>query len=257
MTVTIRYSLSSRLLSVPIFSVERLQESLAAVTVQIPFELKLPYMGMGPPRPDPDGVPLLIVSQRGVAGRPVRVVTVPDNIHILNVCDQIPGAGQVPEQPGFLYREEPPCTHEVVTHASGAQVSPGDPAKAGETVTAYGVGLGNTNTGAKTGDAAPSEASPTQLARLIRVCFQFSEGERGTEPNCAGSPSVGLAGGYVGLYRITFEIPALPRGARDCSVAGSFSGDNLTVTVAGTTSHDEAHLCVERDRHALSGPKRE
>ena len=102
--------------------------------------------------------------------------------HVLNTCDTIFGAGGS-------------CT-SVITHSNGTAVSDGAPARPGEVITLYAVGLGATQNGTKTGQATPAAYA-------------------------------GLVSGYVGLYQINVALPStLPSGFHVCQ---GFADTNLRI----------------------------
>ncbi|MCL5746516.1 MAG: hypothetical protein M1541_21725 [Acidobacteria bacterium] len=102
---------------------------ITAITVQIPFELLLP----------PQGVPAeLSISENGTVSKAFRIQPITDDLHILNGCDAFP-----PEHLSLC--------NSVVTHEDGTPVTSDSPAKAGETVVIYAVGLGRTTPTVKTG----------------------------------------------------------------------------------------------------------
>ncbi|HXA65756.1 MAG TPA: hypothetical protein VNV82_11420 [Bryobacteraceae bacterium] len=99
---------------------------MTAITIQIPYELQLP-----PPNGGLGGGVALFVTENGVAGTWSDLNAVPDQVHILTVCDTVLGG------PGPSTGR---CQWEV-THANGLLVSNANPASVGEELVAYAAGL--------------------------------------------------------------------------------------------------------------------
>jgi uncharacterized protein (TIGR03437 family) len=128
------------------------------------------------------------------------------------------------------------------------------PANVGEALTAWVFGLGQTTRAATTGQPAP--ASPT--AETFNLNFNYQVNSLATKPY-TGEPDrvpltplyAGLAPGYVGLYQVSFIVPAqLPNGTPICAQPGAFAPganvpqSNLTVSIGGQFSFDGAGICV-------------
>ncbi len=105
---------------------------MTAITIQIPYELQLPRPngGLG-------GGVEFFVTENGVAGTWSNLNAVPDQVHILTVCDTIIGGSG---------SSSGRCQWEV-TRANGLPVSNANPGSEGEELVAYAVGLGATYTG--------------------------------------------------------------------------------------------------------------
>jgi uncharacterized protein (TIGR03437 family) len=208
--------------------------AMTAITVQIPYELKLP-----PPDGGLFGGAFAFVTENGVAGNWSVLSPAPDQVHILTVCDTVIG-GSGPSTGR--------CQWEV-THANGTLVSTASPASAGEELVAYAVGLGATNPAVTTGQPA---TQPTRTAETFRLGFDFRANALPSAPPFPGlvSPATplytGLTPGYAGLYQINFVVPDLPPGLPPCysGQGPSFVNTNLTVNVGGQTSFDGAAICV-------------
>ena len=208
--------------------------AMSAITVQIPYELKLP-----PPNGGLFGGAVAFVTENGLAGNWSVLNPEPDSVHILTVCDTVIG-GSGPSTGR--------CQWEV-THANGTLVSTASPASAGEELVAYAVGLGATNPAVNTGEPA---TLPTPTAGTFIVGFDFRANALPSAPPFSPVVSwatplyAGLTPGYAGLYQINFVVPDLPPGLRPCGSGqgSSFVNTNLTVNVAGQTSWDGAAICV-------------
>ena len=139
----------------------------------------------------------------------------------------------------------------AVTHADGTAVNYYFPAKAGEIVAIYAVGLGSPHS-AKTGDAseAPIPVPGFRVSYDPRPNALASRpsktGETG--PGTAAPEFVGLVPGGVGLYQINVKIPPLPAGAEKCdpeTTRGNRVVSNLTINIFGHGSVDGAGICVD------------
>jgi uncharacterized protein (TIGR03437 family) len=126
-------------------------------------------------------------------------------------------------------------------HADGTSVRQ-KPARPGEELVMYALGLGKTTPTAQTGQASPPAATVPVLLR-----FDFTPDAR---PKLTFSPPqnnflrfAGLNPGSVGLYQVNFKVPKPPPGTPSCPTEDASS--NLTVTITGEASFDGAAICVE------------
>lgn len=226
---------------VPLLSIEQTNgcsDSLAipecivtGITVQIPFELIVdPFTS--PPFTQ------LAVSQDRVAGRSFGVSNVQDNIHVLTTCGD-----------GF--------SQACATHADGTLVSIASPAKPGEIVTIYAVGLGRSTPAAQTGQVTPI---PAPVVPGINVNFDFRPNAGPTRPalletNPPGFLGVspvfaGLTPGQVGLYQINVRLPENFPAVPPCGNSGFHAVlSNLTINIGSFFfSFDGAQICVQPTR---------
>ena len=89
----------------------------------------------------------------------------------------------------------------IAQHASGTLVDQGHPAKPGETIVMYLVGMGPTNPGGVTGAPAPAQPlAPATVQPTVMVDGQT-----------AGVLFAGLTPGGIGLYQINFIVPPTAR----------------------------------------------
>lgn len=193
----------------------------------------------------------LVVSANGQNAAAIELNALADQTHILTVCDIVvlPFGNTPPPNTTGLG-----CA-PVVTHQDGSMVSASSPANVGETITAWAVGLGQTNPAASTGQPVASPA-PTQQAFVLD--FNYSVNALATKPY-TGRPDViplhplfaGLASGYAGLYQINFVVPPQPgNGTPVCALAGTIvpgpnlAQSNLTISFGGGFSFDGAGICV-------------
>ena len=224
---------------------------LTGITIQIPFELHL-GTGFGPPRLDPPNFAQLVVSEDGTNGAAVELMPLDDRIHVLRVDDTITGLGR--PSPEFSLQQA------IVTHADGKLVSQSNPAKPGETLVMWAVGLGLTKPAVKSGEATPAPA-PTFAEVVIDFDFRYNAAPSPplrrprSFPLVAGLPATlaesvsstpvfsGLAPGFVGLYQVNFIVPQPPPSHLPCGPADIQS--NLTVSIGGDISFDGAGICVQ------------
>jgi len=218
---------------------------ITAITVQIPFNLMVFYCSASLACPDVLVATDLFVTENGVPGTLSSVTTLPDQIHILTVCDPV-----LPGGTGILPIGGLPCQPEV-THANGVLVSNANPATVGEELVAYAVGLGATNPVVAAGQAA---AQPTPTVQTFNLDFNFHANALPAQPSAKPTaPFVplftGLTPGYPGLYQINFVVPPL-QSALPCATGVApppgvnAVNTNLTVSVGGATSFDGAAICV-------------
>ncbi len=223
--------------------------SVTAITVQIPYELR--------PQCPLCANPLtlnaqLFVTENGNAGGVIDLTPLADQIHIVTTCDTIvPGTTSRTSITGL------PCP-PMVTHGDGTLVSAANPARPGEELVAYAVGLGATDPPAATGKPATTAA---RTASSLRMGFNFLPNALPAKPTPLPSPRAapvtgpfpifsGLTSGYVGLYQINFLAPAVPAGTPACQdpnrvVPGAdFVQSNVTVSFGSMFSFDGAGICI-------------
>jgi len=86
---------------------------------------------------------------------------------------------------------------------------PSHPVKSGDVVVIYTIGLGPTTPPVQTG--APAPGSPTlAVINGVQVCFRPNIPV--SIENCGDAAFAGLSPGFVGLYQVNANIPALPAG---------------------------------------------
>jgi uncharacterized protein (TIGR03437 family) len=126
---------------------------LAGVTVQIPFEAQsvLPagvQVQSGQMTVSVTSDPTALLTE-------VTVLPLTDHVHVLTSCDPFMSTIVAAPFPTGL-----PCP-QIVAHADGSTVSATNPAKPGEELIAYAVGLGQTSPASVTGQIV-TQSAPTQ-----------------------------------------------------------------------------------------------
>jgi hypothetical protein len=220
---------------------------MAELTVQIPFEAQS-VLPQPPPPASAGGRPVIGVgltsqSPTDTSTPPMSIGVLSDQIHILTSCDPfISTAPYAPLPTGF------PCP-QIVAHADGSTVSVANPAKAGEELVAYAVGLGQTNPASVTGQLV-TQSAPTLTT--FTLDFNFHPNALGSRPlpNGPQPDYAGTTPGYVGLYQVNFTLPPVPAGTPPCVDASKLPQgsnvvqSNLTVSIGGQYSFDGARICV-------------
>lgn len=238
----------------PIFEVNPLTacagcSAITAITIQVPYGLRTACAVPLNVCSNSDILVLteFFVTENGVPGTLSQLNPLPDQVHILTVCDTVLPAGF-----GYAPTGGQPCQPEV-THANGTLVSNMNPAFTGEELVAYAVGLGATNPAVATGQPA---AQPTPTTETFQLDFNFHPDALASIPFPTNvvpidyQPQIplftGLTTGYPGLYQINFAVPGVPGNLAPC-----FPGDgpglvntNLTVSVGGSSSFDGAGICI-------------
>jgi uncharacterized protein (TIGR03437 family) len=123
------------------------------------------------------------------------------------------------------------------------------PAKAGEELVAYAVGLGQTNPASVTGQLV-TKSAPTQTS--FTLDYNFHPNALPSRPLPTGPQPIfaGTTPGYVGLYQVNFVVPPVPAGTPPCVDTSTLQPpynvvqSNLTVSVGGQFSFDGARICV-------------
>lgn len=217
---------------------------LTAVTLQIPFNIGTTCNVCIGVRPGDAAPTSLRISENGTSSAVLELTPLSDKIHVLTVCDT------------FLTTAVPPTNYTgvpcspLVTHADGSLMSHSSPAKAGEVLVAYAVGLGAT-TPALTAGQLTTSAAVTTVAFTLQ--FNFLPNASPVRPNGSQAPLfTGATPGYIGLYQINFRVPTPPAGTPTCGSVDVNQFDpgtniiqsNLTVSIGGAFSFDGAGLCV-------------
>jgi uncharacterized protein (TIGR03437 family) len=221
--------------------------TLTAVTVQIPFELQTLCLPCARPV---SVAPQLFVSENGRIGTSVDLTPLADQVHILTACDVLlPNAVERVNLTGL------PCP-PMVTHADGTLVSATKPAKAGEELVAYAVGLGPTNPPVATGQPATTHAPTTEV---FAIDYNYHPNALPAKPLAFSNtglfppqpvPYTALTPVFAGLYQVNFYVIAAPPGTPPCvdlttvAPGANVVQSNLTVSFGGAFSFDGAGICV-------------
>ncbi len=205
--------------------------SFTAVTVQIPYEIVYS---------DPNRICLgclgsgwhLRFAENGTTVASIYIVANVDQIHLVRACDLMQAKRDISCRP-------------ILAHATGDLVDSSNPAKAGEEVVLYAVGLGPM--GITTGQPVP--IPPLNSSRFM-VSFDFRPDALASRPhlNSVRPEFAGLTPGLQGLYQINVVIPAPPPGTPPCTPSGVVANPrietNLTINVGGPTSFDGIGICI-------------
>jgi len=227
----------------PILSVEPVSTCLdmgqpgcspyTAVTVRIPSDIVA--NDVATLRGAPVAATWVRFSENGSVVATVDVVLYADQIHVLRACDTLFG--------GFPYI---PCSTPLVVRADGSQVTSQAPAKPGDEIQIYAVGLGGTS--GPDGDAVPSPRSVS----ILGISFDARPNALPSRPSATtvlSQPAfAGLIPGYVGLYQVNVTVPDHGPGTQPCNpyVRGPTRIDsNLTINIIGRNSFDGPAICVQ------------
>jgi len=202
---------------------------ITALTVQIPFTVTVP-------NPLSDFASMVsttvTINETGSNSRPFTVVPVADNIHILTSCD-------------LVINPVTASCNPVVTRGDGSPIDPSNPAKIGEDLVLYAVGLGLTSPAVTAGAATP--ASAPRVVSQVGVSYDYTD-PLGIQPSVSTASPLpptlfaGLTPGLVGLYQVNFRVLPPPGAFPSCSAGGP----NLTLTLRtpqGTS--DKATVCID------------
>jgi uncharacterized protein (TIGR03437 family) len=231
--------------SMPILSVQQVNNCssraaspdcvVTAITAQVPSDLVVenPLASSAVTT-----VTTATIIEDGEAGKPFNVTLLPQNFHILSTCDP-----NMPDPPLALFPTE--CAN-LVTHADGTQVSPQNPARAGEVLVMYAFGLGATTPLVPAGSVSPTPAATAN--GHFTITSAYSSGPPPTsQSNAYNRPNplfVGLTPGQAGLYQVNFVVE--PPGGPTAGCDGPTQA-NLTVTLSSDVSPStgSARICVD------------
>lgn len=213
---------------------------LTAIMLQIPSGQTPSVVTGSPVALDAPLGETLSISDEAGDNASIFVYLASDQAHIVRASDSIMGGDG----------GGPPA----VTHADGNWVSQLSPAKPGEVLVMYAMGLGITSPPVAGGTPTPvgalfTAAEPFTLRYDFGANAPPSPGSPGASGlNGAPLPApifVGLAPYFVGLYQINFAVPEPPAGVVPCSL---LVVSNFTVTLVGPASFDGAGICIETNK---------
>lgn len=216
--------------------------SLVALTVQIPLEAQSEFPYVPPPAPGIAGGQIAVVQSGPLPL--IWVVAVADQVHVITGCDAFMTSSAF----AGYNATGLPCP-QIIAHADGSLVSAASPAKAGEELVAYAVGLGQTNPASVTGQLV-TKSAPTLT--MFTLDFNYHPNALPSRPLSTGPQPIfaGTTPGYVGLYQVNFVVPPVPAGTPPCVDASMLQPpynvvqSNLTVSIGGQFSFDGARICV-------------
>ncbi len=208
---------------------------LTSITLQLPSDMTVPNPGAAQPVAQ---ITQLAITENGRVSETFLVVPVQEKSHIVTSCDTV-------------LRNPTAICAPAITHADGTPVSASAPAKVGETLVMYVLGMGPTAPLVPEGQATPTPA-PT-------VTTQFSVGFEYVNPlpllPSAGVPVdaapalpflfVGLTPGQIGLYQVNFVVQVPGFSALSCPQ--QITPTNVTLALvhgASATASDTAKICV-------------
>jgi uncharacterized protein (TIGR03437 family) len=209
---------------------------VTAITAQVPFDLAVDYGHLSPLA----HTTTISISEGGETSKSFAVLVIPQQIHILTTCDA-----------PMMNRTEAIFTSTcaaVITHADGSWVSASKPARVGELLVMYAVGLGATSPVVRAGD--PSPMPPAVAAGRFTVSFAYHGADT---PPAQQSPFlhpnpvfVGLTPTEAGLYNVNFFVESPPRGSAPAPCIDP-DQTNLTITLFNdlSPSMDIARFCVD------------
>lgn len=217
--------------------------TILAVTAQLPFQM----LTLCPLCGRPDIPASLSVTVNGVTGQSISVQPLNDQVHFLTACDVMSPDSQPRVNTSAL-----PCP-PMVTHADGKLVSAANPAKSGEELVAYAVGLGQTDPPLTLGQPAAIAAHTTTY---FGIDFNYHANALASQPAPiewfnTGPIFTGATPGFAGLYQINFIVPPPPMPLTPCqdtTTIPPFSNaiqSNLTVSLGSAFSFDGAGICVQ------------
>lgn len=215
------------------------------ITIQIPFELA-PSSPVAGSLQASSLRAALVVAENGQEGSPVPVLPVFDQIHVLNPCDAMFATGT--SAPAA-------ACGPVITHADGARVGRENPAREGDPLIMYAVGLGLSVPAARTGrrSARGDVVSPERFR--VGLTVEPNGNPRPTTNPVTGEAMlgqisstityVGLVEGYTGLYQINFVVPSLPPGTPTCNSRSEYR-TNVTVSIGTAYGYSGGAICVSQ-----------
>ncbi|MEZ5402293.1 MAG: hypothetical protein R2729_21645 [Bryobacteraceae bacterium] len=164
-------------------------------------------------------------------------------------------SGSCAGQPRAVYAlpEEPSCDRNarpLVTHADGGLVRAGNPARPGETLIVYAVGV--TSVDGEVPIGIPSPAPPIRV-NFVRASLDYAyDGGRNPETeNFQSADYAGLTPGGVGVTQIHVKVPELPDSLLPCSedprrpVTSNLTISILTDVFTNGGGRDRIGICVD------------
>lgn len=210
--------------------------AVAMIHLQIPYELKIPPAGE-------KSRSSLVIFENGLPQAEVRITPTLGQPHVMTGGDTIAAIN-----PQIWLGTPLPLVH----HADGELVYSQRPAKLGEVLTLWAVGLGFGGGRAKTGESAPAG-----ITGEVGLAFNFGRNAPalrpgyipGKSPRPEGLLYAGLAEGQVGIYQVNFRVPdTAPPGTPGCHVWSPIPNLTISIGFGGSgrsTDFDGAPICVD------------
>jgi hypothetical protein len=239
--------------TLPIFSVQSSPDSCGgglfdfcnttAVTIQVPFEPTCIPSGFANACTIGERPPVKIAIETNAGtGQEFWFGVVAQNPHFLNSCDTVFGIFGLS---GICY--------PIVTHADGSLLYTSAPARPGEVIVLYAVGLGATQ-GGVTGSAS---ASPDPVGDFYLSWGYFVDMPPGSPApprtlvqsgQWIKADYAGLVKGFVGLYQVNVRLPdSLPAGIHPCQGAADINLRLLVGRSAASGNYSESvDICVQQ-----------
>ncbi len=207
--------------SIPVVSAKPMDQLTVAVTVLIPFTVV-------PGATSSSGALLPVTIQFGesdgtadiCAGNactpPVSLNVAPSLPHIITTCDTLYGT---PSNPCQL----------AITHQDGTLVTNSAPAKGGEILSAWAVGLGVPVSGVPAAGSGPIAMNDIDF----NTGFVVGDGATFTINSSTPYLFAGLASPTEGLYQINFIVPQPPSDLQSCTQTSEwfYISGNMNVSV--------------------------
>lgn len=247
------------------------------ITVQIPFEMENAFADFSCAGCVPFPYAYFWVNVDGEGPVFMDIAPLPDRVHILRSYDSVlPINSNEPNKFCASYLNQfqntsvysmssLPCP-ALVKHSDGSLVTAENPARAGEELVAWAVGLGRTTPATKTGQVVKVSA-PTETTFALDFNFRRNALPTKPPPVTAGGdvPQASYTGtveGTVGVYQVRFQVPPVPPETPPCAAIGTniplganLVFTNLTVSIGGRYSFDGAGICVAVDNTAPQNPE--
>jgi uncharacterized protein (TIGR03437 family) len=207
-----------------------------AVTAQIPYNINAQNPATMTGVPPTFGQ--IRFRENGSTVAALDVIPLVDATHVLRTCD-------------LLFTSPTAQCAPVVTHSSGKLVNSSAPAKAGETITVWAVGLGALQESLPTPTGQPS---PAASATVFPFTVRFDVNQAGSDTALVMLGAVSFSGstpGSVGLYQINVAVPSFASSAPCANAVPSITGffgmasSNTNVTIRGPSSTDSFDLCLQ------------
>jgi uncharacterized protein (TIGR03437 family) len=160
-------------------------------------------------------------NQTGLANIQVTNGSVKSNVVQMYLTDSAPGSFSLETTPALVTQSGEPSVdgigYSAALHAAtGALVTPSDPAQPGEYISVFLTGLGTVTPTIMDGALGPSTTlSWSDLYSAQNLGVLFNDYNNGSTENFGTIEFAGLAPGLAGLYQINVQVPEGVLGAGD------------------------------------------